>query len=432
MSKEFKKFLVLWFGQLVAGIGHGASSFALGIYAFEMTKSATATSLVMLCGFLPSVLLKVPSGVLADRMDRRLQMILGDGLSALGLVLILVLERANALTLSTVLIGVTISSVFASLMEPAYQATVTDLLSEEEYTKASGLVQLASSAHFLISPPLAAAILESSGLSAILIFDICTIILTVAVSFYVRQGIEAHVSEEYSRPLEDLKEGWKKLRTNKGVFRLVLIATALTFFMGFIQNLSQPYMLSFTDKQNLGRTLSISATGLLISSLVISFIAIKKHFVNILGSFLCLAGVFMMGFGSTQNSLVITISGFLFFACLAPVNSTLDYLVRTNIENRYQGRVWAFIGLISQMGFVVAFATSGLLADQFFTPAMEEGGVLASSFGKIFGTGPGKGIGLEIVFAGILLALAALLLLVDPHIRSLERPAKKGEEWYEE
>ena len=47
--------------------------------------SAASTALIALLAFLPNLLLGVPAGVLADRIDRRLLMMLGDGLSAIGL-----------------------------------------------------------------------------------------------------------------------------------------------------------------------------------------------------------------------------------------------------------------------------------------------------------------------------------------------------------
>jgi hypothetical protein len=49
---------------------------------------------------------------------------------------------------------VTINAVFVSLLDPSYRSTITDLLSEEEYAKASGLVQMAGNAKYLIPPHL--------------------------------------------------------------------------------------------------------------------------------------------------------------------------------------------------------------------------------------------------------------------------------------
>jgi hypothetical protein len=40
MSKNFKKFMLLWLGELVSSIGGGLTSFGLGVYIFNKTGSA--------------------------------------------------------------------------------------------------------------------------------------------------------------------------------------------------------------------------------------------------------------------------------------------------------------------------------------------------------------------------------------------------------
>ena len=76
-----KRFLVLWTGQFISAIGGGLTSFGLLVYVFQKTGSAAGLELVSLLGFLPTLLLSVPAGALADRYDRRLMMMIGDGFS---------------------------------------------------------------------------------------------------------------------------------------------------------------------------------------------------------------------------------------------------------------------------------------------------------------------------------------------------------------
>src|SRR5574344_357018 len=161
-KEGFNKFLLLWSGEFISAIGSGLTSFGLGIFVYKLTGNAISMTLVTLLGFLPSLLLSAPSGVLADRYDRRLLMILGDSLSAIGIVLILVFILINQINLAVICIGVFISSVFSSLMAPAYKATVSDLLTKEQYAKASGLVQIADSSRYLIAPLLAGSLLTLS------------------------------------------------------------------------------------------------------------------------------------------------------------------------------------------------------------------------------------------------------------------------------
>ena len=154
-KSSYRKFLLLWSGQLVSAVGSGLTSFGLGVYVFQKTGSASNMALVTLLAFLPTLLLSAPAGVLADRYDRRLLMMAGDGLSALGLVYILVCMLLGEAELYQICLGVFISSVFSSLLEPSYRATVTDLLTKAEYSRASGMMSIANSARYLISPLIA-------------------------------------------------------------------------------------------------------------------------------------------------------------------------------------------------------------------------------------------------------------------------------------
>ena len=185
-----KKFLVIWVGELLSTIGSGLTAFGLGVYVYQQTGMATATALVSLLALLPTVLLGPLAGVLADRYDRRRLMILGDGLSALGLLYILYCLMRGEAGFVNICIGVTISSVFSSLLEPAYRATITDLIPKEQYAKASGLVQMAGSAKYLISPFLAGLLIKFSGITLILWIDIGTFFITVLATLFVARSVK--------------------------------------------------------------------------------------------------------------------------------------------------------------------------------------------------------------------------------------------------
>ena len=138
MSSGMKKFLLLWIGELISSIGGGLTSFGLGVYVFQKTGSAAGMALVTLLGFLPTLLFTVPAGVLADRYDRRVLMMIGDGCSGLGILYIFLCMLRGEANLVQISIGVFVSAIFSSLLDPSYRATITDLLSKEEFSKASG------------------------------------------------------------------------------------------------------------------------------------------------------------------------------------------------------------------------------------------------------------------------------------------------------
>ena len=186
MSSGMKKFLLLWMGELISSIGGGLTSFGLGVYVFQKTGSAAGMALVTLLGFLPTLLFTVPAGVLADRYDRRVLMMIGDGFSGLGILYIFLCMIRGGANLVQICIGVFISAIFSSLLDPSYRATITDLLSKEEFSKASGLVSLAGSARYLFSPIIAGLLLAYHDISLLLLIDVSTFFVTITTDFYCK------------------------------------------------------------------------------------------------------------------------------------------------------------------------------------------------------------------------------------------------------
>ena len=405
MRKNFRRFLLLWSGELVSSIGSGLTSFGLGVYVFRQTGSAADMALVTLLAFLPTLLLSVPAGVLADRYDRRMLMMVGDGCSALGILYILYCMQTGGASLSQICIGVTVSSVFSYLLEPAYRATVSDLLEKEEYSRASGLVSLAGSARYLVSPILAGILLSVSDVRLLLLLDAATFLLTVICTGTVRRGLTSRPADRSASFLTQMREGWQAVTQKRGVFLLILLSSAMTCFMGAFQILAEPLILAFADSSTLGVCETICASGMLVSSLFLGVRGIRRGYVRLLSLSLALSGVAMALFGLRENLVLICASGFGFFAMLPFANNCLDYLVRTNIDDALQGRAWGLIGFLSQLGYVVAYGLSGILAD---------------GMGSRLQIGVGRGSALVIMAAGALLVLIALSLLPIRSIRRLE------------
>ena len=186
---NYSRFLLLWAGNMISQVGGGLTSFGLGVYIFNRTGSAAQMALVTLLGFLPTLLLSVPAGVLADLFDRRLLMMIGDGCSAIGILYILFCMNSGGAALWQICAGVFVSACFSALPEPAFKATITDLLTKEEYTKASGLTSLAGSARYLVSPVIAGLLLAAYDIRLLLIIDISTFFVTAAAAAAVRRGL---------------------------------------------------------------------------------------------------------------------------------------------------------------------------------------------------------------------------------------------------
>ena len=415
-----KKFLMIWSGELISSIGSGMTAFALSVYVYQTTGSATYVSLITLLAYLPTVLLSPLGGVLADRYDRRLLMIIGDLFSGLGLAYVLWNIQTGSDSMLPICIGVTFNAVFVALLEPSFRATITELLTEEEYARASGMVQIAGNAKFLISPALAGILLAVADIRLILLIDIGTFLITVTTVAIVRKSVGKAVKTERQSIGREMRLGFAEINKSKGIRILIILMSFVCFFVGFLQTLTSPMVLAVSNAETVGFMESLCAVGMLLGSVFIGILGIKKNFSTVLCVAGILSGIFIALTGVNKSIFVTGAGIFLFFLALPFMNTSADVLIRKNIPNELQGRVWGIISLLSQTGTVLAYALSGVLADFVFEPLLADNGILADSIGALIGTGTGRGIGFMLILSGICIIPAAFAIGRSRSIRSLQ------------
>jgi hypothetical protein len=428
-----RTFLLLWFGESISAVGSGMTSFAVGIYVWQQTNSALWVSLSALFAFLPTILLSPFAAVLADRFDRRLLMLWGDLLSIIGVVIVLLSVLGKSSSMIPLLIGVGVSAVLISPVEPAYKASVSDFLSPDDYARASGMVQIASSSRYLVSPVLAGILIGLVGIEWILLIDISTFFVTAFTVTMVRKsdsskpvagrshsgGNAERLPTKFENSasakirigyLSDFREGFRAISSDVTVRTLIVLMAFMCFFVGFIQVLMTPMVLSFTGEKELGVIESLSALGMLVSAIIIGISRIGKRLTAVLRVGLITAALSISLIGFRENPVWIVLFGFLFFFSLPWINTAAEVMIRKRIPNALQARAWGLIGLLTQIGYVGAYILSGPGADFLFEPLMLEKGALAASLGKIIGVGPGRGIAVMLLTAGIGMALVGWIL----------------------
>lgn len=426
-QKNFNSFLVMWVGEMISSIGSGLSAFGISVFVFQMTKTATSVSLVTFFSFVPAIVLSPFAGLLADRYNRRFLMIIGDLFSA-GILLVMWLLMINdTIQLWQICFCIGINSAFVSLIDPCYRATITDLLTEADYARASGLIQLASSAKFLLAPLIAGFFLVFTSVTTLIMLDIVTIFFTIGTLAYVKKNtVIPKLSREINKNvLEDLKVGWDVISQERGILTLILVMSAVTLFVGFVETLFTPMLLTYIPVQTLGLIQSIGAVGMLISSIATGVFNANQHIRKNMIISLGFAGIFISLVGVTTNVILIALLLFLFFFTLPFINTGMDVLIRNSVSNETQGRVWGLVSVISQLGYVVAYGLSGVLADYLFNPLLKGDGYLANSIGLVIGTGASRGIGLMFILIGLSIVLVTYCLNKSKDVKQLEKNRMK-------
>jgi len=404
MTKGFRTFLIIWAGQVVSLTGSGLTGFALGVWVYQRTGSATQFALIALFTALPGILFAPFAGALVDRWDRRWAMILSDAGAGLCTLVVAILLALNRLEVWHIYALMALSSTFSAFQWPAYSAATTMLVPQEQLGRASGLVQMGQAFAQIASPVLAGVLMGVIHIQGVIFIDFATFLVALTTLLSVRiprPKVTAEGEEGRGSLLHEAAYGWHYIVARRGLLALLLFFAANNFVMGIVQVLFTPLVLSFTTAAVLGAILSAGGLGFLAGSLVMSAWGGPKVRMKGIYAFALMQGFVLFLAGFPPQALILGNAAFLFFFCLPIINGCSQAIWQVKTAADVQGRVFAVRRMIAWSTTPLAYLVAGPLADRIFEPLMAEGGALAGRLGPLIGVGPGRGIALIFLTLGV-------------------------------
>jgi len=421
-----RAFTIVWLGQVVSLLGTAMTQFALTLWAYQLTGSATALALVAFFNFFPTVLLSPIAGALVDRWNRKLVMMLSDLGAGLATIVIFLLYVSGRLEMWHLYVAGAFTGAFQAFQFPAYSAAITTMLPKTQYARASGMLSLAESTSGIAAPVLAAVLIGVIGIGGIMLIDIVTFLVAIGALLLVFIP-QPEMSEEGRQAQGSLWQdsifGFKYIFHIPSLLGLQLSFFATNLIGTLAFTLTAPMILARTaqDQLVLGTVLSVAGVGGVLGGLLLSVWGGPKRKINgvLIGFTLeSLLGTLVIGLSS---GLVGWSIGVFFSGFMIPIlNGSNQAIWQAKVQPDLQGRVFATRRLIAQITIPLAMLITGPLADRVFEPAMMPGGAWASIFGGLVGAGPGSGMSLIFVISGLLGALVGLVGYAIPAIRNVE------------
>lgn len=228
---------LLFSGRVVSSLGDWLYITALVILAYTLTRSATVAALLTFVRLLPYSLFIPLGGVLADRFDRKLLMVvadLGRSLCMLGLLFV-----TSPATLPLAYPLVFVSTCLFCLFRPALKAALPDVVGsadEEDLARANTLMGQIDGIAFVLGPALAGVLALLGHLQVAFALNAVTYLVSAGTLALVRiapRPAEDRPAEEGGR-LAELLAGFTFLfRENDGVLAaLTLTVAGVYVFMG--------------------------------------------------------------------------------------------------------------------------------------------------------------------------------------------------------
>jgi DHA3 family macrolide efflux protein-like MFS transporter len=420
-----RAFLIFWIGQLVSLFGTNMTRFALTIWAWELTGQATTLALVGLFSFAPSVLVSPIAGALVDRLPRKLMLMLSDVAAGLSSVAILILYATGNLEVWHLYVAGAFAGIFESFQFPALSAAISTMVPKAQYGRANGLMSLAESASTIGAPVLAGLLLALLGIGGILVIDIITFVFAVSVLAFITipQPKQTESGDQSKGSFwSEVSYGFRYIVARPSLLGLQLTFLGSNFFgsIGIILMNAMILARSGNNEIALGTTQTFLGLGGLAGGLLLSSWGGPKRRVHgVLFGFIW-SSIFQVWLGTGQSLWVWSTAGFLLFLYYPIINGSNQSIWQAKVAPDVQGRVFAARRMIAQITGPVGMLLAGPLADYLFEPALAAQGPLASTFGWLFGTGPGAGMGLLISLTGLAGVAIGIIGYTVPAIRQAE------------
>ncbi|GBC75953.1 Enterobactin exporter EntS [bacterium HR07] len=402
-------FSIIWFGQLVSLTGSGMTVFALTLWAWQATGSATALALMGFFFMGPTVLVSPIAGALVDRWSRKFVMILTDTVSGVATLAVLLLYLSGNLQIWHLYAVAAVVGAFQAFQWPAYSATISVMVDKKHYGRANGMMSLAESASAIAAPILAGFLIGVIGIAGVMTVDLITFFFAVGTLSIVHipqpPKVTASPDLHKSSLLQESLYGFRYILQRPSLLGLQLTLMATNLLAAFAYGVMSPMILARSENnaQVLGTVLSISGVGGVIGGLAMSVWGGPKRRVHgLLGGLALesLLGVTLLGLGRSLP--VWAVAAFCSALLIPIINGSNQAIWQSKVAPDVQGRVFAVRRLIAQMTSPLGVLIAGPLADFVFEPAMRTHSALRDFFGGLVGVGPGAGMALMFVFAGVL------------------------------
>ncbi|MCG2788188.1 MAG: MFS transporter [Anaerolineae bacterium] len=365
------RFFTIFGGQALSLFGSSLVQFALVWYLTQQTGSATILATATLVAMLPQIILGPFVGALVDRWNRRLVMMVADGLIALATLVLAGLFWFDLVQVWHIYAILLVRSTGGAFHWPAMQASTSLMVPKEQLSRVAGLQQTLFGLVSIVAPPTGAVLISLIPTQGVLMIDVVTALIAIMPLFLIaipqpiREQTES--GEHKTSYWQDVREGLAYVAAWPGLMAILLMAVFINFLLTPTGSL-MPLLVTKhfgLGALEFGLTDSLFGVGMIVGGILLGvWGGFKKRIVT------SLIGIVGLGFGviltglAPANMFWLALVGMAVAGFMNPItNGPLHAVIQATVKPEMQGRVMSLISSAATAMTPLSLAVAGPVSD---------------------------------------------------------------------
>lgn len=362
-----KTFGIIWTGQFFSLLTSSLVNFAIVIWLSLRTGSAEILAWATIAALFPQTVLGPFSGVLIDRWDRKLVMMLSDSFIAFCTLILAVLFWLDIAQIWHIFLVLIVRSVGSAFHMPSMQASVPMLAPADQLTRIAGINQIISSVSMIAGPALGAMFIAMWDIEYVLMFDVGGALIAVGSLFFVDIPNPEKTNGKAAKILVEMRDGFMVILGNRGLGWVFLFAVLVSIFLMPVSVLFPLMTFQYFNGTEFqaGLVEAIWSVGALFGGIIMGARVYKVNRVGLVNWMYVVCGATFLLSG------LLSSDGYFWFAVLTALagvsgavqQASFTGIIQTNVDSSSLGRVFSMYYTLSLLPAMVGLIGIGFFAD---------------------------------------------------------------------
>ncbi|WP_294181926.1 MFS transporter [uncultured Schumannella sp.] len=365
-TRPWKRNVALFLtGQTISLFGSLVVQFAVMWYVTFETRSGLAVALYAIAAFAPQGVIAIFGGVLADRINRRVLVMISDATIALTTLALALLMLSGVTELWIILLAVAVRSVGAGVQTPAVSAMIPQVTPPEHLMRVNGIFHTMQSSMTLLAPVAAGVVFGVFGIVPVFFIDVVSAAIGILLLSLVAVPTLQAIAEKTTTYRADLIEGARYVATHR-VVRWLLTVFAIIFLLTIAPSYVTPLMVARSFGSEVWMVTVLEAAfsiGMMLGGVVVSTLLARSSRIALILFSTFGFGLTTIALGFSTDLIGFYALIFLFGLLVPPLTAPFMTLMQESVRPEMHGRVFSYVSIVMALATPIGMAVFGPLAD---------------------------------------------------------------------